>query len=325
MSMFKFIPPPVGITSDTGIYETKCPFCGGIFTYTSDQFTCWTCNATGCTADFLAMKNKIPLPQAEWALDKRIEDKEALEALESICAIYQKALNKTHPYLIKRGVTEDIINKYRLGWADGKLTEKISDKTRTALQRIGIIKPDGTELFRNRIMIPIMNKNSKVVGFGARQLYASATYSSPKYLNSPDSAVFSKKNLLFGLNNINPKEPVYLVEGYFDVITAQNAGINAVACLGTAVGPGHIHLLKSMRVKEIIIALDSDGPGVKNAVKAANLMKNEFTVKCLPSLPQGKDPDEFIKKNGGKAFMQLEPISARDFLIRQGLNPLDVL
>jgi DNA primase len=157
--------------------------------------------------------------------------------------------------------------------------------------------------FRSRIMFPIVTVTGRVIGFGGRLTEKSEKY--PKYLNSPENAIFTKGNHLYGLNiaknNIKDGK-IIAVEGYMDVISLHQAGVkNAVASLGTALTKGQGRLIKRY-VDEVVLCYDGDEAGQRAMIRGIEVLDGlDLSIKVL-RLPAGKDPDDFIKKEGLKAF-----------------------
>lgn len=306
-----------------GLKFAQCPFCGSdMFVCNEAEYICFGCNRKGDLADFLATKNKTSRTLAEWQLCHE-DHKEILEALKLADMYYRERLKPNHPYIHQRGLNEKAIEKYHLGWADGKLGSYLEREgvSRSVAQIAGLIRPDGQDVFFRRFMMPIMDKRGQVLGFGGR---VTQKTSAPKYINSPESPVFHKKECLFGIQNLNPKRTVYIVEGYMDAISLQISGVNAVAVLGTAVGNGHAQLLRSFGAKKVVISLDSDGAGVKNAIKAIDALSRDFDVRVLCEYDGCKDPDEFVHKKKGR-FESLPTYSLEQFLVKSGVNPVDIL
>lgn len=319
MTLFDFV---VGEQTG-GLKFAQCPFCGSdMFVCNEADFVCFKCGRKGDLADFLATKNKTSRTLAEWQLNHE-DHKEILEALKIADMYYRKRLKPNHPYVCKRGLDEKAIEKYHLGWADGKLGSHLSKEgiSCSVAQIAGLIRPDGQDVFFNRLMIPIMDRRGRVLGFGGR---ITKNVSAPKYINSAESPVFHKKECLFGIQNLNPKRTVYIVEGYMDAISLQLNGVNSVAVLGTAVGSGHALLLSSLGIKKVVISLDSDGAGVKNAIKAIDALSRDFEVKVLCEYDGCKDPDEFVHKKNGR-FESLPTYSLEQFLVKSGVSPVDIL
>ena len=224
-------------------------------------------------------------------------------------------------YLKKRGLTAETMQRFGLGYAgrysDGLyryLKKKgVSDEL---LKKSGLMqvneKQGMYDKFWNRVMFPIMDLNGKVVGFGGRVMGDAK----PKYLNSPETAVFDKSRNLYGLNfaRSSRKKQLLLCEGYMDVISLHQAGFtNAVASLGTALTSQHASLLKRF-TDEAVLTYDSDEAGIRAALRAIPLLKEAgVTAKVLHMEPY-KDPDEFIKAQGAEAFQERIDQAENSFL-----------
>ncbi|WP_352419869.1 DNA primase [Proteiniborus sp.] len=216
-------------------------------------------------------------------------------------------------YLYSRGINAKTIRTYGLGYSqnnwDGILTF-LSKKgyPEEQIEKAGLIikHSDGNryyDRFRGRIMFPIIDTRGRIIGFGGRTIGDMQ----PKYLNSPDTSVFSKGNNLYGLNTAkkNSRNKIILVEGYMDVISLYQYGINyCVASLGTALTPNQSKLLKRYS-NDIYICYDSDNAGLNAANRALDVMKEEKITAKVLMLPSGKDPDDFIRENGSKNFNDL--------------------
>lgn len=166
------------------------------------------------------------------------------------------------------------------------------------------------DIFRNRVMIPIIDVRGNVIAFGGRVL----DDSKPKYLNSGETLVFKKTNNLFALNFAKQakQERLILCEGYMDVIALHQAGFtNAVAALGTSFTADHARLL-SRYTDEVVLIFDADAAGKKGAQRAIGLLRETGLRIRLVTIPDGKDPDEFIKKNGPERFKLLVERAAND-------------
>ncbi len=220
-------------------------------------------------------------------------------------------------YMGNRGYLETDLRKFGIGFAENKwdglllyLTNK-GYSTDDLLELGLIIKNENGNIFdyfRNRIIFPIYNDNMKIVGFGGRTI--NTDENTPKYLNSPESKIFKKGKELFGLLNrgeqIRKRGVAILMEGYLDVLTAHKNGFEfAVASLGTAFTTEQAEYLKRYTTN-VIIAYDNDSAGKNATVKAANILKKyDFNIRCLTIDGEVKDPDEYLKKYGKKAFLNL--------------------
>ncbi|MDU5108847.1 MAG: DNA primase [Clostridium sp.] len=218
-------------------------------------------------------------------------------------------------YFLNRGIREETIKKFGLGYAKDSWNNllfhlrKLGYKDEILLEAGLVLTSEKTgnnyDRFRNRVMFPVFDYRGKVIGFGGRVL----DDSKPKYLNSPETLVFQKGTNLYGLNfaiKSNMQERYFImVEGYMDLITLHQYGItNVVASLGTALTENQARLLKRYADK-VIISYDADVAGQTATMRGLEILKNAgFDVRVL-SIPQGKDPDEYVRSNGKEAFIKL--------------------
>jgi len=243
----------------------------------------------------------------------------------------------------KRHLSDGTLINFELGYApdswDSLLRyfvdiEKVSIEV---LESAGLIVPrkggNGFyDRFRNRIIIPIHDRQNRVIGFGGRSLDGSE----PKYLNSPETEIFEKGKNLFGLDksalSIRKKDYAVVVEGYFDVMALHDSGItNVVASLGTALSRNQITLLsRSTDSKKILLNFDSDSAGIRAANRAISEVENlaiqgQLDLRVL-QLPSGKDPDEFLRDNSSSEYEALASKSPlwMDWQIDQSLKDLDL-
>lgn len=240
-------------------------------------------------------------------------------------------------YLARRGINMETIESFQLGFAPPSwdaLQKALSRSgwTSTQMERAGLAiarNADASESkghydrFRNRLIFPIFNLQGKICGFGGRTLDPEST---PKYLNSPETAVFSKGRLLYALEKareeIHKAGFVIIVEGYFDVIAAHQAGIkNVVATLGTALTEAHLGQVKRFTQK-IKLIFDPDAAGIRAALRSAELLVPSDLSADVVLLPDGQDPDSFLKARGPEPFSALLSKSTRlmDFAIHQTLK-----
>jgi DNA primase len=241
-------------------------------------------------------------------------------------------------YMKERDFTIEEIRKFGIGFANSSRDELFQHLLKKEfleekIIELGLVKRNENgeiyDNFRNRVIFPIYNINSQIVGFGGRIIEKNTNL--PKYLNSPDSPIFKKGNELFGIKhqgeNIRKKGFVMLMEGYLDVLTAQKNGFeNAVASLGTALTEEQAQLLKKYTDK-ILISYDNDEAGKNAIIKAGYILKKyDFDVKCLVIDGNEKDPDEFLRKNGKKAFIEVVKKSEEifDFLTKEASKDLNL-
>ena len=324
-------------------------------------FKCFGCGAAGDAIAFLmkitnqgftevisdlAQKFGVELPQFKGGGAQNIEiKKQMLQANKLAAEFFNKGL-KTYPqakkvrdYLTSRSISDEVIQEYMIGYAPHYSDELLNYLKKEhgfsvdVLEKAGLASPKSNgeghvDRFRNRLIIPILDENDNVVGFGARALDEGQN---PKYLNSPDTILYNKSKVMFGLNKakeaIRAEDAVVIMEGYFDVISAQVSGIkNVVATSGTSLTQGHLKTLsRFMNDPKIYLAFDSDKAGLLATQRGAEVVKEAFEglgeirqydesysgsgdfsceIRVVTS-PQGKDPDEFIKAQGAKAYKDL--------------------
>ena len=266
---------------------------------------------------FLAERSGMELPEEE--LDdeekRKMDEKARLREMNKLAANYfyyllhQKRGEKGLAYLKNRGITDETIRKFGLGYADvysddlyhflkskGYSDEELKDSALVNIDE----RRGGSDKFWNRVMFPIVDVNNRVIGFGGRVMGDGM----PKYLNSKETKLFDKSRNLYGLNfaRSSRKKEIILCEGYMDVISMHQAGFtNAVAALGTAFTSGHGTLLKRY-TENVILSFDSDEAGQRAILRAIPILKDAgLTVRVLDLTPY-KDPDEFIKGSGGEAL-----------------------
>lgn len=294
---------------------------------------------------FLAQKVNIPLPaqhKTEYEIRAEREANRLFKANEMASAFFNACLTKTGygehalQYLIKRGLSLETINYFKLGYALkawDKLYNSLINRGIDAetLVKAGLVIAKETEndnyydRFRNRIMFPICDARGRVAGFGGRVLDDGV----PKYLNTPETTVFNKRQILFGFDKalaaIKTSGEVIVVEGYMDVISLYNVGINnAVASLGTAFSAEQARILANV-AKNVYFAYDSDAAG-QNATLRALLMMRAYNVTTkVIEIPDGKDPDEYVRRHGKESFLELlnTGIGVFDFVLQQAVKKYD--
>ena len=272
---------------------------------------------------------------------KKAVNKEYYEIMNEAQIFFRENIEK-YPealeYMKERDFTIEEIRKFGIGFANSSRDELFQHLLKKEFPEekiieLGLIKRNENgeiyDSFRNRVIFPIYNINSQIVGFGGRIIEKNTNL--PKYLNSPDSPIFKKGNELFGIKhqgeNIRKKGFAMLMEGYLDVLTAQKNGFeNAVASLGTALTEEQAQLLKKYTDK-ILISYDNYEAGKNAIIKAGYILKKyDFDVKCLVIDGNEKDPDEFLRKNGKKAFIEVVKKSEEifDFLTKEASKDLDL-
>ena len=296
----------------------------------------------------LSQKYNIPLKKSgEYrTIDQEIERKKAVnreyyEIMNEAQIFFRENIEKYSEaleYMKERDFSLEEIRRFGIGFAPSfrdDLFQHLVKKEfpEEKIMSLGLAKRNENgeiyDSFRNRIIFPIYNVNAQIVGFGGRIIEKNTNL--PKYLNSPDSPIFKKGNELFGIKhqgeNIRKKGFAMLMEGYLDVLTAQKNGFeSAVASLGTAFTEEQAQLLKKYTDK-ILISYDNDEAGKNAIIKAGYILKKyDFDVKCLVMDGNEKDPDEFLRKNGKKAFIEVVKKSEEifDFLTKEASKDLDL-
>ena len=272
---------------------------------------------------------------------RKAVNKEYFDILNEAMVFFKENIEKydeAMEYMKERDFSVEDMKKFGIGFASSNrddLFQHLLKKefSETKIIELGLAKRNENgeiyDNFRNRVIFPIYNTDSQIVGFGGRIIEKNSNL--PKYLNSPDSPIFRKGNELFGIKyqgeNIRKKGFAMLMEGYLDVLTAQKNGFeNAVASLGTAFTEEQAQLLKKYTDK-ILISYDNDEAGKNAIIKASYILKKyDFDVKCLVMNGSEKDPDEFLRKNGKKAFVEVVKKSEEvfDFLTGEASKDLDL-
>lgn len=266
----------------------------------------------------LAERAGVNLPEQQYTKEQRQKEnyKVLLKDMNRTAAIYFNYLLTATPagkhaleYYHNRGFTDETIQRFGLGYAniyENDLYQHLKKQgyTDAQMKDSGLVRIDerrgGQDMFWNRAMVPIMDINSKVVGFGGRVLGDGL----PKYINTKETAVFDKSHTLFAMNYArrSKRRGIILCEGYMDVIAMHQAGFdNAAASLGTALTMGHATIVKRY-TDEVYLAYDSDGAGRKATMKAIGIMREVGIATRVIDLKPYKDPDEFIHNLGKEAF-----------------------
>lgn len=306
-------------------YCFGCGAGGNVFTFLMEyeNFT------FGEAMESLAERAGMELPRQEYNAAQRQEaDKRArlLEINKEAAKYFYMLLRnergqKALEYFKKRELSEETIKKFGLGYSD-QYSDDLYRYLRSRgyedeiLKDSGLVSIDerrgGYDKFWNRAMFPIMDVHNKVIGFGGRVMGEGE----PKYLNSPETKIFDKSRNLYGLNfaRTTKKPQLLLCEGYMDVIALHQAGFdNAVASLGTSLTSGHANLLKRY-TKEVYLTYDSDGAGVKAALRAIPILKEVGITTKIINMKPYKDPDEFIKSLGAEAYQERIDQAENSFL-----------
>lgn len=341
-------------------FQGLCPFHNEktpsfVVTPSKQIFKCFGCGEGGDVFTFLMKINnqsfaqvieeqaanlgiELPKTSSKHAIQNKQEKERLYDAMALATKFFKQNLEsnkKALEYLEKRGINEVAISKFSLGLAPKGNFELKNHLTNLGfsieeLLKAGLVyEKENTyfDRFKNRITIPIKDINSNTIAFGARAILEGQM---PKYINSPESMIYNKSSVLFGLNRakeaIQQNDSIIFMEGYFDVISAHLGGVeNAVATCGTALTPQHIKLISRFcPSRKIFLAFDTDSAGKKAIEHGAEVIKNIFStlgdikqfdlnyketnenvceIRVVQEI-EGKDPDEFIREFGGEEYLK---------------------
>ncbi len=317
-------------------YKGVCPFHSEktpsfVVSESKQIFTCFGCGASGDVIEFTKRYYNLDFREAceklgrEYGFEVNFGDsrenrkKEEYYEINRMAAkffykAFSESANAGYTYMKSRGFDDAILKKFGIGYADAgwdSLYRYMHEKgiEDSKLYELGLISGSTgkyCDKFRNRVIFPIINTSGKVIGFGGRRI---DEVDNPKYLNSPETAVFSKKNNLYGLNTtkqfIGREGNAIIVEGYMDVISLFQYGIcNVTASLGTALTANQAKLLKRY-TKNVNLCYDSDEAGKNAALRGVDILEPSGLNVRVFHVTDGKDPDDYAKSHGRKAFMEL--------------------
>lgn len=228
-------------------------------------------------------------------------------------------------YFKERGYTDDIINKFDLGYSPDQWTALSDDAIKDGFQKeylkeigLAIERDDGSvyDRFRGRVIFPIHNLTGRVIGFGGRTLKTDKAV--PKYVNSPESDIYHKSEVLYGLHfgkkAIKDQDVCYLVEGYADLLSMHQAGVeNVVSSSGTSLTSGQIRLI-SRFTTNVVILYDGDAAGIKASLRGTDMLLQEGLNVKVVLFPDGIDPDSYVQMHGSTAFKAYVAQEQEDFI-----------
>lgn len=323
-------------------YFGLCPFHGEnspSFSVSPDKqiYHCFGCGAGGNVFSFLMDIDGLSFQEAALKLAERANielklegtaavrnpqlpegSKQMIEAHELLRKFYHHLLVNTKEgqealeYLLNRGFTRESIDTFQIGYSlpSWDFAVKLLEKRGFSLELVskaGLViqrENDGTyfDRFRNRIMFPILDHQGHTIAFSGRALGGEE----PKYLNSPETQIFNKSKVLYNFHHargvIRKQQQAVLFEGFADVISANRAGVeNGVATMGTSLTEEHISLLKR-NVQAVTLCYDSDKAGIEAAFRASNMLSKAGLPVRVATMPDGMDPDDFIKVHGEEKF-----------------------
>ena len=314
-------------------------------------FHCFGCSAGGNAISFVMKYHGLSFPEAarmlarkynivvetaqiDPARQKEIRIKESLFRVnKKVMDFFSQTLKdpsagqEVRAYLKRRGTSDEIIDTFQLGWAPDAWDSIVRFFRREKVSRgtavnSGLILPRKRDngfydRFRNRLIFPIFDINMQVAGFGGRVMDDSM----PKYMNSPETPVYSKSRILYGLHaakqECRRQGRVFIVEGYFDFLSLYQHGIkNTVASLGTALTSEHVRILKGYAARMILV-FDSDDAGINAAKRSIQIFVKEGVDTRILVLGKKHDPDSFVMEHGPEAFLELanEAKTAMQFLL----------
>jgi DNA primase len=324
-------------------YKGLCPFHSEktpSFTVSPAKhlYYCFGCQASGNVIGFLMRYENLSFPEAVRHLAARYsvpvsddpapQQQVAVEPLYRLhqaaatffhhCLLHDPASQQARAYCRRRQITSDTVARFCLGYAPASWDALSREMQRQAfsqdvLLRSGLVTAresrSGTyDRFRNRLIFPIYDRLGRPVAFGGRLLEGTETIPAPKYLNSPDTAIFHKGQILYGFHlakqTIRQEGRVLLVEGYTDVIACHRQGVmQTVGTLGTALTERHVEMLKGL-AKEVILVFDSDTAGGSATERGIELLLGAGIRVRVVTLPEGEDPDSFLQQHEGPELLR---------------------
>jgi DNA primase len=322
-------------------------------------FHCFGCGSSGDVFTFLTKITGASFPDTVRELGRRagievpetafpsssgrVAESVQLERInESAAQWYRQNLSdaaagkEARVYLAERGIHAETIERFGFGFAPNEGLVRTLSQQGYSLDDLSLAGLVGLsdhaarpgmakrayDRFRRRVMFPIIDLRTRIIGFGGRALGAD----SPKYLNSPETPLFKKGQTLFALNLAREaavqSKTCIIVEGYFDAVALHQTGIrNAVATLGTALTPDHVQILRRFATN-IVLLFDPDAAGVRAALRSLDLFVNSGMTVTVVSLPEGEDPDTFVRRRGPEAFVRLQEQAPAllDFAVEQSMR-----
>ncbi len=318
-------------------------------------FHCFGCGTGGNVFNFLMFYENMSFPEAVETLSRqysiplpsrRMTDQEKIQASQrerlldinrKAMAFYMDKLLKSaegveaRRYLKGRNIRRALVDNFGLGFAPAEWDGLATFLNRSGIpmamaEKAGLVIPRSKngyyDRFRNRIVFPIFDTTSQVVGFGGRVL----DDAKPKYLNSPETPVYNKRRILYGLHaareQCRREQVVFVVEGYFDLLTMHQFGIgNAVATLGTSLTRDHVRRLKGY-AKKAFLVFDSDEAGIKAAHRTTGIFMDEGMEAAVVLLPEGHDPDSLLFEQGADAFFKIaeKALGLVDFQVQSAID-----
>ncbi len=333
-------------------YVALCPFHNEktpsfVVSPSKGIYKCFGCGRAGGVIQFLMEHEQLSFSEAIRLLAKRYgiaveeeggttdeESQRAQDERERLYLLFQAArdyyvrqldtdMGKSVvlPYLRQRGIRKDTFEAFGLGYAgdDPKgLTNHLLSMgyPKDILRQAGLMTQSGKDFFRNRLIFPLHNPSGRVIGFAGRTLSDAAK--GPKYINTPESPIYRKSAFLYGLDrarrSIRQREHCIVVEGYMDVLILHQYGLtHVVAASGTAITEEHARLLKR-HTDRVVLMLDADDAGIRAALRAIDILLSQNLHPQVVLLPEGEDPDSYLRNLGIEAFEHYIQTHTEDFL-----------
>lgn len=328
------------------------------FTVTPDKgmFYCYGCRKGGNIFNFIMEIEKLTFPEAVQFLADKAGVRLDLSADEGVSAenVFRKQLSDLYEklsitlnyilkeksissvargYLAERGVSEESIERFRIGyippdrkWLYSFLRNKSYSREFLSKSALFSSRYPEISIFSGRVMFPIFSRTNQVIAFGGRSLGDAI----PKYINSPETPIFRKSSELYGFSHarkeIREKDSVFIVEGYMDVIAMFQAGVeNCIAPLGTAFTESHASVVRK-NCSKVVLVFDGDEAGLKATVRSAYICENAALDCSVVVLPEKSDPADILKKLGPEALKNIlkYPINCFDFLINKYKDIYDI-
>lgn len=314
-------------------------------------FYCFGCQASGNAVRFLMMSEHIEFPEAVRMLANRYgihipegRDSKQDSELQQLHRLHQAAVaffvqrlaqdpgaQAVREYCRSRQLSREVVERFALGYAPNAWEQLGREMQRQGyapdmLVRSGLVaardhRPGVYDRFRHRLMFPIHDRQGRPIAFGGRLLEGREAYQAPKYLNSPETPIFQKNRTLYGLHlakqAVRQHGQVIIVEGYTDVIACHRQGVtHVVGTLGTALTETHASMLKGL-TKDVVLVFDGDTAGGKAAERGIGLFLDAGVRVRVVTLPEGEDPDSFLRQHSGEGFLQrvAEAQSFLEFLL----------
>lgn len=341
LDIVDFVGQYVQLKKSGRYYFGLCPFHtekSPSFSVTPDKqiFHCFGCGVGGTAVQFLMELEQLTFPEAMQQLAENMgieipstgyhepldEEKKSLYEVLDLAAkwfhhvlVHSQQGASARAYLLDRKLTQESVQEFQLGFSpkDGRFLLSFFKKrgyNESVLEKAGIMAVNASSYgkryyprFLGRVMFPIHDTQGRVIGFGGRSLQDDQQ---PKYINSPETTLFQKSNHLFHFHrartHIRKKQQAILFEGFLDVITAWQSGIqNGIAMLGTSLTEQHVKIIQR-NTSALYLCFDSDQAGMKATQRAIELMDDSSCVVKIALMPRGMDPDDFLKTRGVSAF-----------------------